>query len=116
MVAGLDVVDDLADEHGEDVVEEGHAVGTGVQVPPAAACEANRSVPRAAKVRATGSWPAVRTCTATRPAPRTVGHAEAALATQKETSGGSSETDVKEVAVNPVDGSPGAVTTTTAAA
>jgi hypothetical protein len=77
---------------------------------------ANRSMPLVAKIRATRSCSVPSTCTATTSARATAGPAEAELARQNDTSGGSSETEVKEVAVNPAGGSPGAVITTTAAA
>src|SRR4051812_16472994 len=86
--------------------------GPGCQAPWAA----NRSMPLVANVRATCSCSWVSTCTATVPAASTAGQADAVLARQNETSGGSSETEVKEVAVKPAGGAPGAVMTTTAAA
>jgi hypothetical protein len=58
----------------------------------------------------------VRTCTPTWLALATLGQLDDARFRQKETSGGSSETEVNEVAVKPTGVSPDTVITTTPAA
>lgn len=67
-------------------------------------------------MRATGSWSGLSTWTANLSATSTAGHTDAVRARQNDTIGGSSVTDVNDVAVNPAGGSSGTVTTTTAAA
>jgi len=73
-------------------------------------------MPLVAKIWATSCWPSPSRCTATCGAAATVGQLDEPLSRQKETSGGRSDTEVNDVAVNPTGGSPAAVTTVTVAA
>src|SRR5262245_42931810 len=77
---------------------------------------ANRSMPGVAKLRATSIWSSRSRLTATCVVIRSAGQQELVSAAQKETTGGSSETEVSDVAVNPAGGAPGIVTTATVAA
>src|SRR2546430_5838956 len=74
---------------------------------------ANRSMPRVAKVRASSCCPWASRCTATWSARAMVGQLDEVRSRQNDTSGGASDTDVNDVAVNPTGGAPGAVTTLT---
>src|SRR5918997_6626736 len=61
----------------------------------------NRSRPGLANVRERASWSSARTFTQNMPAARRLGHVVDDRATQKATSGGSRDTDVKELTDKP---------------
>ena len=63
---------------------------------------ANLSIPRVAKRAETSAWAAVRKLIATVSARSIAGHADEAELTEKATIGGSADTEMTEVAVNPI--------------